>query len=84
LKYFKTIGSDGGLFALFVDNKKKTSRVLLLDLFIDGQVFIVDVVDLDIELVAHINSRSYSEGSRNTPEKRTTFNTWHNAMRIQR
>jgi hypothetical protein len=42
--------------------------VLLLDWFIDGQVFIVDIADLDIGLVAHINSGSY-RGEANTPEK---------------
>jgi hypothetical protein len=42
--------------------------VLLLDWFIDGQVLIVDIVDLDIGLVAHINFGSY-RGEANTPEK---------------
>jgi hypothetical protein len=69
LKYFETIGSEGGLLALFVDNQiKQKSEILLLDLFIDGQVLIHGVVDLHIGLVAHIDSGSY-RGSRNTPEK---------------
>jgi hypothetical protein len=37
-------------------------------LFIDGQVLLVDVVDLDIELVAHIGSGSYREETE-TPKK---------------
>jgi hypothetical protein len=41
-------------------------------LFVDGQVLIVDVVELDIGLVAHINSGSY-RGSRNTLEKEMAF-----------
>jgi hypothetical protein len=43
---------------------------------------IIGVVDLDIKLVAHINSGSY-RGEVETHRKRETFNTWHNAMRIQ-
>jgi hypothetical protein len=42
-------------------------------LFIDGKVLIVGVVDLDIGLVAHINSGSY-RGEVETHQKReTTF-----------
>jgi hypothetical protein len=47
---------------------KYKSRILLLDLFIDGEVLVLGVVDLHIGLVAHIDSGSY-RGSRNTPEK---------------
>jgi hypothetical protein len=38
-------------------------------LFIDGKVLIVGVVDLDIGLVAHINSGSYREEARNTEKE---------------
>jgi hypothetical protein len=46
------------VLALFVDNQNIT-RILLLDLFIDGKVLLLRVVDLDTGLVAHINSGSY-------------------------
>jgi hypothetical protein len=35
-------------------------------LFIDGQVLLVDVVDLDIELVAHMGFGSYQERQKHT------------------
>jgi hypothetical protein len=42
-------------------------------LFIDGQVLVLRVVDLDIGLVAHINSGSY-RGEVETHQKwKTTF-----------
>jgi hypothetical protein len=40
------------------------------------------VVDLEIGLVAHIDSGSY-RGEAETPKREIAFNTWHNAMRIQ-
>jgi hypothetical protein len=47
--------------------------VLLLDLFIVGQVLIVGVIDLDIGLIAPINSGSY-RGEAETHQKwKTTF-----------
>jgi hypothetical protein len=41
-------------------------------LLIDGQVLIVGVVDLDIRLIAHINSGSY-RGEAETHRKRKTI-----------
>jgi hypothetical protein len=43
-------------------------------LFIDGQVLIIGVVDLDIGPVAHINSGSYREEAE-THRKGKAFNT---------
>jgi hypothetical protein len=48
----------------------------LLALFVDDQIMISDVVDLDLELVGHINSGSCRGEARNI-EKEKTFNTWH-------
>jgi hypothetical protein len=45
-------------------------------LFIDGQVLIVGVVDLDIRRVAHINSGSYREEAKHT-RKENNIQTWH-------
>jgi hypothetical protein len=47
-----------------------------IDLSVDGQVLILRVVDLDIGLVAHINSGSY-RGEAETHQKGKAFNTWH-------
>jgi hypothetical protein len=59
----------GGAACLVIDNQDTIeSRIVLLDLFIDGQVLIFSVVDLDIKLVAHISSGSYREETE-TPKK---------------
>jgi hypothetical protein len=42
-------------------------------LFIDGQVLIIGVVDLDIRLVAHINSGSYWGEAETHRKRKTTF-----------
>jgi hypothetical protein len=42
-------------------------------LFIDGQVLIVDVVDLDIGRVARINSGSYRGEAETHRKRKTTF-----------
>jgi hypothetical protein len=48
-------------------------------LFIDGQVLIVGVVDLDIGRVAHINSGSYREEAEHTG-KENNIQTWHRCV----
>jgi hypothetical protein len=45
-------------------------------LFIDGKVLVLRVVDLDIGLVAHINSVSYGEKQKHTG-KEITIKAWH-------
>jgi hypothetical protein len=45
-------------------------------LFIDEEVLIIGVVDLDIGLVAHIDLRILP-GKVETYQKRIAFNTWH-------
>jgi hypothetical protein len=47
--------------------------VLLLDLFIVGQVLIVGVIDLDIRLIARINSGSYRGEAETHRKHKTTF-----------
>jgi hypothetical protein len=59
------------VLALFVDNQNIT-RILLLDLFIDGKVLLLCLVDLDTGLVAHINSGSY-RGEVETHQKRNNI-----------
>jgi hypothetical protein len=44
LKYFKTIGSEGGLLALSVDNQNIDIQIPLLDMSIDGEVLILHIV----------------------------------------
>jgi hypothetical protein len=46
-------------------------------LFIDGQVLIISVVDLDIGLVAHINFGSYWGEAETHQEKENNIQTWH-------
>ena len=56
-------------------NQICTKGGFTLALFVDEQTLIFDVVDLDLELVAHINSGSYREEA-NTG-KVETQSTWH-------
>ena len=51
----------------------KREDTLALILFVDVLVRIIDVVDLDLGLVAHINSGSYREEAKHR-KGRTTIN----------
>jgi hypothetical protein len=54
-------------------NKKWITISELLHLFIDGQVLIVGVVELDIRLVAHINFGSYRGEVETHRKRKRTF-----------
>jgi hypothetical protein len=75
LKYFKTIGSEGGLLALLLITKEYRYPGFFfltcssMNKYWSSVLLIFDVVDLDIGHIAHINSGSY-RGEAETPKRK--------------